>query len=168
MTPNFKQIRAWVLHRFPGWQFADDLVQWICLKRLEGRKSNYYFLYCDFLRKYGDKGKLSQYYDGKDMKATTEDDIIFKIDSERLPIKIYEKHRLKRIKKEITLPVVQGGWMDALPVGIKLRDLEYSFIVATLKAVKGNRTHAAIVLGISLRSIRNKINEMKSIGFFKS
>lgn len=55
-------------------------------------------------------------------------------------------------------------WTKHLPIGHPLRDVETQFILATLKHHEGNRTHAAKTLGISLRTLRNKINEFHSEG----
>lgn len=57
-----------------------------------------------------------------------------------------------------------GNWVTHLPVGRPLRDLETHFILETLKHHQGNRTHAARTLGISLRTLRNKINEFTAEG----
>lgn len=56
-------------------------------------------------------------------------------------------------------------WVASLPVGQSLRTVETQFILRTLKEHQGNRTHAARTLGISLRTLRNKINEFSSEGF---
>lgn len=56
-------------------------------------------------------------------------------------------------------------WVQALPIGETLRTVETQFILETLKSHKGNRTHAARTLGISLRTLRNKINEFTAEGF---
>lgn len=56
------------------------------------------------------------------------------------------------------------GWVDALPVGRTLADIETQFILKTLEHHQGNRTHAAKTLGISLRTLRNKINEFSAEG----
>ncbi|MCX6111400.1 MAG: sigma-54 dependent transcriptional regulator [Proteobacteria bacterium] len=55
-------------------------------------------------------------------------------------------------------------WVTHLPIGRPLRDLETKFILETLRHHQGNRTHAAKTLGISLRTLRNKINEFTSEG----
>lgn len=55
-------------------------------------------------------------------------------------------------------------WMLHLPIGRPLRDVETQFILETLKHHQGNRTHAARTLGISLRTLRNKINEFTAEG----
>jgi len=43
--------------------------------------------------------------------------------------------------------------------GITLQDLERSLLEATLLATNGNRTRTAEMMGISLRTVRNKIRE---------
>ena len=48
---------------------------------------------------------------------------------------------------------------DGLPTGISLRDMERQLLERTLESNAGNRTRAAEVLGVSLRTIRNKIRE---------
>ncbi len=47
-------------------------------------------------------------------------------------------------------------WLKA---GLSLRELEKSLLEITLHATAGNRTHAAELLGVSLRTVRNKIRE---------
>ena len=44
-----------------------------------------------------------------------------------------------------------------LEAGLPLRTLERRLLVATLEATGGNRTRTAEMLGISLRTVRNKI-----------
>jgi len=45
------------------------------------------------------------------------------------------------------------------PAGIPIRHLERIHLEKTLALTDGNRTHAAELLGISLRTLRNKIRE---------
>lgn len=45
-----------------------------------------------------------------------------------------------------------------------LRDVERKMIFHTLSKTGGNRTHAANILGISVRTLRNKLNEYKEDG----
>jgi DNA-binding NtrC family response regulator len=49
-------------------------------------------------------------------------------------------------------------------VGRTVADVERDLILETLKHCLGNRTHAANILGISIRTLRNKLNEYTSDG----
>ena len=49
-------------------------------------------------------------------------------------------------------------------VGRTVADVERDLILETLKHCFGNRTHAANILGISIRTLRNKLNEYTSDG----
>jgi DNA-binding NtrC family response regulator len=49
-------------------------------------------------------------------------------------------------------------------VGRTLADVERDLILDTLDHCLGNRTHAARILGISLRTLRNKLNEYAGAG----
>lgn len=42
-----------------------------------------------------------------------------------------------------------------------LKEMEQQMIFKTLDQTEGNRTHAAKILGISVRTLRNKLNEYK-------
>ncbi len=46
-----------------------------------------------------------------------------------------------------------------------IREMEKDLILKTLNDVKGNKTKAARILGISVRTIRNKLNEYKQLGY---
>jgi two-component system response regulator FlrC len=52
----------------------------------------------------------------------------------------------------------------AVQPGTTVREMEQELILATLKRTGGNRTEAARQLGISLRTLRNKINEYREQG----
>jgi two-component system response regulator FlrC len=49
-------------------------------------------------------------------------------------------------------------------VGRTVADVERDLILETLKHCFGNRTHAANILGISIRTLRNKLNEYSAEG----
>ena len=52
----------------------------------------------------------------------------------------------------------QKGFSNPAP-GIPIRQVERLHLESTLALTDGNRTHAAEMLGISLRTLRNKIRE---------
>jgi len=51
-------------------------------------------------------------------------------------------------------------------VGMAVADVEQALILATLRQTNGNRTHAANMLGISIRTIRNKLSAYAQAGMF--
>jgi two-component system response regulator AtoC len=76
------------------------------------------------------------------------------IDPEHLLI---ETVSAKKIPAECTL---KGNEKD-LPIGISLEALEKQFIEQTLRSQNQNRTKTAEVLGISIRTLRNKLHEYR-------
>ncbi len=54
---------------------------------------------------------------------------------------------------------------DQINPGMTVRGVERTLILKTLQQTIGNRTHAAKMLGISLRTLRNKINEYRKEGY---
>jgi len=56
-----------------------------------------------------------------------------------------------------------GPSTDAL-VGRTVADVERDLIIDTLQHCLGNRTHAANILGISIRTLRNKLNQYQTEG----
>ena len=60
---------------------------------------------------------------------------------------------------------VSLGTLVALPLGLPLPELERFWLLSTLAAVEGNRTHCAQQLDIALRTVRNKINEYRQDAF---
>jgi len=49
-------------------------------------------------------------------------------------------------------------------VGLPVAEVERDLILATLRQTEGNRTHAAHVLGISIRTMRNKLRDYAEQG----
>ena len=49
-------------------------------------------------------------------------------------------------------------------VGRTVADVERDLILDTLDHCLGNRTHAANILGISIRTLRNKLREYSAVG----
>jgi transcriptional regulator with PAS, ATPase and Fis domain len=83
------------------------------------------------------------------------------------------------------LVLYQGGFLTsnhlflnegaaALPPAIvgkptmSVREMERALIMETLQATNGNRTQAAKILGISLRTLRNKLREYRSSAIVKA
>jgi DNA-binding NtrC family response regulator len=50
-------------------------------------------------------------------------------------------------------------------VGLPLDMVERNLILATLRRVGGNRTMAAQMLGISIRTMRNRIRDYRTAGY---
>ncbi|MGN7438098.1 MAG: sigma-54-dependent transcriptional regulator [Alcanivorax sp.] len=60
-------------------------------------------------------------------------------------------------------PVQNTGGVESM-IGRKISDVERDMILNTLDHCLGNRTHAANILGISIRTLRNKLNQYKEEG----
>jgi len=58
-------------------------------------------------------------------------------------------------------PGGNGDKSITLQAGVSLSEVETAFINLTLKHVNQNRKNAAALLGISLRTLQNRINEMR-------
>ena len=57
------------------------------------------------------------------------------------------------------------SYASAVPLaGRSVHDVEREHILRTLQHCFGNRTHAATILGISIRALRNKLNEYAAQG----
>ena len=54
---------------------------------------------------------------------------------------------------------------SAAPVGSTLAEVERELILSTLSHCLGNRTHAATILGISIRTMRNKLRQYGEEGY---
>jgi DNA-binding NtrC family response regulator len=63
-------------------------------------------------------------------------------------------------------PVIAGGTGNPIGalVGRRMDDVERDLILETLGRTLGNRTHAATILGISIRALRNKLREYAAQG----
>lgn len=67
-----------------------------------------------------------------------------------------------------TVPVREVGAVDTLVTASahgSLWEMERDLIFKTLARVKENRTHAAKELGISIRTLRNKLREYRDMGY---
>ena len=55
----------------------------------------------------------------------------------------------------------ESSRQPSLAAGVTVREMEKDLILNTLNEVNDNRTHAAKMLGISIRTLRNKLNEYR-------
>ena len=67
------------------------------------------------------------------------------------------------LPKHLFLDKSEGSGRQPIPlkVGLSLKEMEKQLIFKTLKEVNDNRTRAAKLLGISIRTLRNKLREYK-------
>lgn len=56
-------------------------------------------------------------------------------------------------------------WVKLLPVGRSLHEVKCEFIMATLHYFEGNRTHSAKALKMSLTNLKNRIEELRGLGY---
>jgi two-component system response regulator AtoC len=68
------------------------------------------------------------------------------------------------IVKPTVLTMISDANAVRIPIGTALADVERCMIIATLKQCGGNKTRAAAVLGVSLKTLYNRLNEYRSIG----
>ena len=62
-----------------------------------------------------------------------------------------------------TKPAAVDDDCVAVQLGSKLADAERSLIFATLDHCRGNKTRAAEVLGVSLKTLYNRLNEYRNV-----
>lgn len=62
------------------------------------------------------------------------------------------------------VPAIEGAGALPSDFPLALADLERMAILEALRRVRGNRTHAARLLGISLRTLRNKLRILRHAG----
>jgi DNA-binding NtrC family response regulator len=62
-------------------------------------------------------------------------------------------------------PLPQGGGL-MIRSGMTVQEMEKALILETLKATQNNRTEAAKLLGISIRTLRNKLHDYRHEGAF--
>jgi two-component system response regulator FlrC len=68
---------------------------------------------------------------------------------------------------DLALEKGTGGWSaPRFAPGLTLREAERTLILETLATVRGNRTRAADMLGISVRTMRNKLHEYRRSGHY--
>jgi two-component system, NtrC family, response regulator AtoC len=77
--------------------------------------------------------------------------------------KAVQKCKNNHIEPE-DIDLILGESELEVPVGLKLETVERQYILQTLYFVQQNRTKAAEVLGISIRTLRNKLNQYRLEG----
>ncbi len=77
--------------------------------------------------------------------------------------KAVQKCKNNHIEPE-DIDLILGETELEVPVGLKLETVERQYILQTLYFVQQNRTKAAEVLGISIRTLRNKLNQYRLEG----
>ncbi|MGL4262337.1 MAG: helix-turn-helix domain-containing protein [Afipia sp.] len=61
-------------------------------------------------------------------------------------------------------PAVAPGQVVPLLIGATVQEIERELVLQTLARCDGNRTRAARVLGVSVRTLRNKIRQYSADG----
>ncbi len=61
-------------------------------------------------------------------------------------------------------PLVDPHCVVPFLIGATVGEIERELILQTLRRCEGNRTHAARMLGVSVRTLRNKIREYAAHG----
>jgi len=69
--------------------------------------------------------------------------------------------RLKITPADLFDQSVDTPESTGLQAGNSVSEMERKLIMTTLEQTNGNRTHAARLLGISLRTLRNKLREYR-------
>jgi len=72
------------------------------------------------------------------------------------------------LPEHLSLPQMKGNTQNTaanaatISAGMSIRDMERALIRETIQHVQGNRTEAAKLLGISIRTLRNKLHDIES------
>lgn len=72
------------------------------------------------------------------------------------------------VDQPLALPVTGDEQVLRIPVGTRLADAERWMIIATLKKCGGNKTRAAALLGVSLKTLYNRLNAYRAQGLAAS
>lgn len=62
------------------------------------------------------------------------------------------------------VPAMAPNEAVELLIGSTVEEIERELVLQTLARCDGNRTHAARVLGVSVRTLRNKIRQYSALG----
>jgi DNA-binding NtrC family response regulator len=87
------------------------------------------------------------------------------LDSIRVEARPYQSiHSM--VEKEVLPSAESSSAIDSMQIrsGVTVQEMEKALILETLRATDNNRTEAAKLLGISIRTLRNKLHEYKGQG----
>ena len=76
--------------------------------------------------------------------------------------------RLRQELSECVFLQMSRNGLQGLQVGLTVHEIERQLIMKTLEACRGNGTEAAAMLGISTRTLRNKLHEYGAMDAFKN
>jgi DNA-binding NtrC family response regulator len=81
-----------------------------------------------------------------------------------------EEHTEPTLREDVELEAGSENGEPGLRIeaGMTVQEVERKLILETLRAHDENRTQAAKVLGISIRTLRNKLNDYRSQGFLST
>jgi transcriptional regulator with PAS, ATPase and Fis domain len=99
---------------------------------------------------------LNQYHwpgNVRELENVMERAVLISNEGHILPEHLVLEQDEKYSSSQIPAPICSGN--------ITLREMEKNLIFETLKGLKGNKTKASQMLGISVRTMRNKLNEYK-------
>jgi DNA-binding NtrC family response regulator len=77
---------------------------------------------------------------------------------------LFEEHGADTLHNPAQMENTTGSQTIAAGPVIPLHEMERIMIMKGLEATSGNRTQAADLLGISVRTLRNKLNEYREMG----
>jgi two-component system, response regulator FlrC len=72
---------------------------------------------------------------------------------------------LPDLERDVDMKARVAEQLASSHIGRTVAQVERDLILDTLKHCLGNRTHAANILGISIRTLRNKLNEYMTEGY---
>jgi two-component system, NtrC family, response regulator AtoC len=105
------------------------------------------------------KKKLIDYYwpgNARELANILERAVVMDASKSIDPVHLYlENTPASKLQSASSTPMVSS----ALPVGMTLQELEKHLIIETLQANNNNRTKTAQTLGISIRTLRNKLHD---------
>ncbi len=79
-------------------------------------------------------------------------------------ISVSDETAITALSNPLSTPITDANDQSAHLVGKTVAEVERDLIIDTLKHCLGNRTHAANILGISIRTLRNKLNQYQTDG----